>query len=74
MMQKLNINISTSDGSLMNINTEVAVDQIPLVMGIIKLIMEHSQKCDDEKEQKNNLERFDMKKERETFERLFNHN
>lgn len=74
MMQKLNITVSTSDGSHTSINTEVAVDQIPLVVGIIKLIMEHSQKCDEKRKQIDNLERFDLKKEREAFERLFNLN
>lgn len=71
-MQKFNMNISTSDDSRWDISTEVTADQLPLVMDIMKLVMEHSKKRDDERKQKAGTDNSDIKKEREEFERLLN--
>ena len=65
-MQKFNMNISTSDDFRWDISTKVTADQLPLVMDIMKLVMEHSKKRDDERKQKAGTDNSDIKKERDT--------
>ena len=71
-MQKFNMNISISDDFRWDISTEVTADQLPLVMDIMKLVMEHSKKREDERKQEAGMDNSDIKKEREEFERLLN--
>jgi len=72
IMQRFNMNISTSDDFHWDIRTKVTADQLSLVMDIMKLVMEHSKKKDGEREQKASMDVFDIKKESEEIERLLN--
>lgn len=68
-MEKFNLNISISSDSRWNIKADADENQLSMVMDIIKLIMENSQK-ENTLASMRAMEKYDFNKERMEFERV----